>query len=207
MCVSASSTLCELLFYNSLPVTSLCINLIVGFVICRPLFAEIVPEKSRTNIYALDRAFEALLASFAPYIVGLLAIHLYGYVPPPPKATPSETLSVDRENAVALSKALYTSVGIPFFLCAVIYSGLYWTYPRDRDRVRDMQLDVEEEANVPLEEITSKEESIWTVGEEDEDEDEDDYIETIEQPRDNGIVNGKEESETARMLPKHDSSL
>ncbi|KAI3903054.1 hypothetical protein MKW92_012111 [Papaver armeniacum] len=46
-----------------------------GFV---PIFAEIVPEKSRTSIYALDRSFENILASFAPPIVGLLflVIHL-----------------------------------------------------------------------------------------------------------------------------------
>ncbi|CAM6101466.1 unnamed protein product [Calypogeia fissa] len=47
----------------------------------RPIFAEIVPEKSRTDIYALDRTFEAVLSSFAPPLLGLLAENVYGYIP------------------------------------------------------------------------------------------------------------------------------
>ena len=35
-----------------------------------PIFAEIVPRKSRTSIYALDRSFESLLASLAPPVAG-----------------------------------------------------------------------------------------------------------------------------------------
>ncbi|KAM7266546.1 hypothetical protein ACFE04_004443 [Oxalis oulophora] len=33
------------------------------------IFAEIVPEKSRTSVYALDRSFESVLSSFAPPVV------------------------------------------------------------------------------------------------------------------------------------------
>ncbi|XVF58967.1 hypothetical protein PTKIN_Ptkin07bG0109100 [Pterospermum kingtungense] len=65
-----------------------------------PIFAEIVPEKSRTSIYALDRSFESILASFAPAI------------------------------------ALYTAIGTPIAICCLIYSFLYYTYPRDRERAR-----------------------------------------------------------------------
>lgn len=169
---------------------------------CRPIFAEIVPEKSRTNIYALDRAFEAVLASFAPPIVGLLAEHVYGYIPPRKGA---DALAVDRENAVALAKALYTSVGIPFFLCASIYTGLYWTYPRDRDRVRDMKMDLQG-AHVPLDEVTAKDEHIWTVGEVDEeDEEEEEYTEVDRHEKHDATLNIEDstrESETAQMLPK-----
>ncbi|CAM6108035.1 unnamed protein product [Calypogeia fissa] len=176
-----------------------------------PIFAEIVPEKSRPNIYALDQAFEAVLASFAPPIVGLLAEHVYGYAPLKEGA---DELAVDKVNAVALAKALYTAVGIPFALCAVIYSGLYWTYPRDRDRVREMQPYIQEDAHIPLHEVIAKDEHIWTVGELDEDEDEDDdeheYKDSNRQQMHNPITdvdNGISESETAQMLPKHESSL
>jgi hypothetical protein len=48
---------------------------------CSPIFAEIVPERSRASIYALDRSFESVLASFAPPVVGFLAEHAYGYTP------------------------------------------------------------------------------------------------------------------------------
>nr|GFC03710.1 protein spinster homolog 3-like [Tanacetum cinerariifolium] len=76
-----------------------------------PIFAEIVPEKSRTSIYALDRSFESVLASFAPPVVGILAQHVYGYKP---IRKGSETIATDRANARSLAKALYLSIGVPF---------------------------------------------------------------------------------------------
>eukprot|EP00268_Persea_americana_P057310 TRINITY_DN6862_c0_g2_i1.p1 TRINITY_DN6862_c0_g2~~TRINITY_DN6862_c0_g2_i1.p1 ORF type:complete len:524 (-),score=94.65 TRINITY_DN6862_c0_g2_i1:818-2389(-) len=101
-----------------------------------PIFAEIVPEKSRTNIYALDRSFESILASFAPPFVGLLSQHVYGYKPVPKGSSEGVEIEIDRENAASLAKALYTAIGIPMFLCCVIYSFLYCTYPRDRERAK-----------------------------------------------------------------------
>ncbi|KAJ0097053.1 hypothetical protein Patl1_27246 [Pistacia atlantica] len=101
-----------------------------------PIFAEIVPEKSRTSIYALDRSFESILSSFAPPIVGILAQHVYGYKPVPKGASDSIEIETDRQNATSLAKALYTAVGIPMTLCCFIYSFLYCTYPRDRERAR-----------------------------------------------------------------------
>ncbi|XP_031098037.1 uncharacterized protein LOC116002127 isoform X2 [Ipomoea triloba] len=96
-----------------------------------PIFAEIVPEKSRTSIYALDRSFESIFSSFAPPAVGLLAQKVYGYKPVPQGA---DVISTDRENASSLAKALFTVIGTPMALCCFIYSFLYCTYPRDRNR-------------------------------------------------------------------------
>ncbi|KAL0908573.1 hypothetical protein M5K25_023075 [Dendrobium thyrsiflorum] len=101
-----------------------------------PIFAEIVPEKSRTSIYALDRTFETVLSSFAPPVVGLLAEHFYGYKPNPSGSNKDISTEIDRENATSLAKALYTAIAIPMFLCCIIYSFLYCTYPRDRERAR-----------------------------------------------------------------------
>ncbi|OVA14182.1 Major facilitator superfamily [Macleaya cordata] len=101
-----------------------------------PIFAEIVPEKSRTSIYALDRSFESILSSFAPPVVGLLSQRVYGYKPAPKGSSASVEVETDRENAASLAKALYTSIAIPITLCCFIYSFLYCTYPRDRDRAR-----------------------------------------------------------------------
>jgi hypothetical protein len=92
--------------------------------------AEIVPEKSRTNIYALDGTFESVLSSFAPAIVGLLAQRVFGYKPD----DKGRSAQRDRENAQSLAKALYTSTAIPFTVCTSMYSFLYCTYPRERDR-------------------------------------------------------------------------
>ncbi|KAM7252897.1 hypothetical protein ACFE04_025515 [Oxalis oulophora] len=101
-----------------------------------PIFAEIVPEKSRTSVYALDRSFESVLSSFAPPVVGLLAQHVYGYKPIPSGSSISEEIATDRNNAASLAKSLYTAIGIPMALCCFIYSFLYKTYPRDRERAR-----------------------------------------------------------------------
>ncbi|KAJ7556696.1 hypothetical protein O6H91_05G094500 [Diphasiastrum complanatum] len=78
-----------------------------------PIFAEIVPERSRTSIYALDRSFESVLASFAPPIVGLLAEKVYGYVPTLVGLDRQAAVNMDRANAVSLAKALYTAYAIP----------------------------------------------------------------------------------------------
>ncbi|KAK0607396.1 hypothetical protein LWI29_014259 [Acer saccharum] len=101
-----------------------------------PIFAEIVPQKSRTSIYALDRSFETVLSSFAPPVVGVLAQHVFGYKPAPKGASDSVEIETDRENAASLAKALYTAISIPMAICCFIYSFLYSTYPRDRERAR-----------------------------------------------------------------------
>ncbi|KAL7208305.1 hypothetical protein ACSBR1_030125 [Camellia fascicularis] len=106
-----------------------------------PIFAEIVPEKSRTSIYALDRSFESVLSSFAPPIVGILAQHVFGYEPLPEGY---KDIATDRANAASLGKALYAAIGVPMALCCLIYSFLYHTYPRDRDRAR-MEVLIESE--------------------------------------------------------------
>lgn len=101
-----------------------------------PIFAEIVPKKSRTSIYALDRSFESILSSFAPPVVGILAQHVYGYKPAAKGSTDSSQIETDRENAKSLARALYAAIGFPMSLCCFIYSFLYCSYPRDRERAR-----------------------------------------------------------------------
>lgn len=99
---------------------------------CSPIFAEIVPEKARTTVYALDKCFEAVFASFAPPIVGVLAERVFGYKP----VSSDTSVDRDRENAAALAKAVYTEIAVPMAICCLTYTLLYWTYPRDRDRAR-----------------------------------------------------------------------
>ncbi|KAM1365750.1 hypothetical protein ACFX13_044734 [Malus domestica] len=123
-----------------------------------PIFAEIVPERSRTNVYALDRSFESILSSFAPPVVGILAQHMYGYKPVRQGSSASEEITTDRGNALSLAKALYTAIGIPMALCCVIYSFLYCTYPRDRERARMEVLIEAEMQQIELEDSPAGEE-------------------------------------------------
>ncbi|KAL1349470.1 hypothetical protein HN51_025967 [Arachis hypogaea] len=109
-----------------------------------PIFAEIVPERSRTSVYALDRSLESILSSFAPPVVGILSQHVYGYKPLPKGSSESQEILTDRENAASLAKSLYMAIGIPMALCCLIYSFLYRTYPRDKERAR-MEVLIESE--------------------------------------------------------------
>lgn len=109
-----------------------------------PIFADIVPDRARTSVYALDQSFESILSSFAPPAVGILARHVYGYKPIPEGSTESEEIVTDRENAASLGKALYTAIGIPMLLCCFIYTFLYRAYPGDGERAR-MEAQVESE--------------------------------------------------------------
>lgn len=84
----------------------------------------------------MDRSFETILASFAPPVVGILSQHVYGYKPVPKGSSDSVEIETDRENAASLAKALYTAIGVPMAICCFIYSFLYCTYPRDRERAR-----------------------------------------------------------------------
>lgn len=123
-----------------------------------PIFAEIVPEKSRTAIYALDRSFESILKSFAPPIVGVLAQHVYGYRPVPKGSSDSVEIETDRENAASLAKALYTAIAIPMVVCVSIYSFLYCTYPRDKERARMVALADSEMQQLEVEEDCTRQE-------------------------------------------------
>lgn len=125
-----------------------------------PIFAEIVPERARTSIYALDRSFETILASFAPPVVGLLAQNVYGYRPVPTGSNDTKAIETDRANAASLGKALYTAIGFPMLICCFIYSFLYCTYPRDRDRAR---MDALVEAELEKIESTNSVDSIDRV--------------------------------------------
>lgn len=91
-----------------------------------------MPEKARTTVYALDKCFEAVFASFASPIVGVLAQRVFGYKP----VSSDTSVDTDRENAAALAKAVYTEIAVPMAICCLTYTFLYCTYPRDRERAR-----------------------------------------------------------------------
>ncbi|PHU25057.1 hypothetical protein BC332_03389 [Capsicum chinense] len=96
-----------------------------------PMFAEVIPSKHRTMIYAFDRAFEVSFSSFAARVVGIVAENLYGY----------DTKSVDpvlgsAKEALALSKGLFSMMVLPFGLCCLFYTPLYWTFKKDRENAR-----------------------------------------------------------------------
>ncbi|KAI3768067.1 hypothetical protein L2E82_18499 [Cichorium intybus] len=96
-----------------------------------PMFAEVVPPKHRTMIYVFDRAFEGSFSSFAAPVVGILAERIYGY---DPKSV--DPVAGSTREALALSKALFSMMGVPFGMCCLFYTPLYRVFRHDRDNVR-----------------------------------------------------------------------
>ncbi|KAL8160245.1 hypothetical protein V2J09_001782 [Rumex salicifolius] len=97
-----------------------------------PMFAQVVPTKDRTMIYAFHRAFEGSFSSFAAPLVGILSEKIYGYDPK------SVHLGSSRSphEAFALSRGLLCMMALPFGLCCLLYSPLYLVFKRDRENAR-----------------------------------------------------------------------
>ncbi|XP_043709673.1 multidrug resistance protein 2-like [Telopea speciosissima] len=96
-----------------------------------PMFAEVVPAKHRTMIYAFDRAFEGSFSSFAAPIVGMVAEKVYGY-----DSKSANLVSGSAKEAFALSRGLLSMMAVPFGLCSLFYTPLYRIFGRDRDSAR-----------------------------------------------------------------------
>lgn len=104
-----------------------------------PMFAEVVPPKHRTMIYAFDRAFEGSFSSFAAPIVGILSEKIYGYDP-----KKANLASGSSREAFALSRGLLSMMALPFCLCCLFYTPLYVTYKRDRENATAVSLKEQE---------------------------------------------------------------
>ncbi|RWR95689.1 Major facilitator superfamily [Cinnamomum micranthum f. kanehirae] len=104
-----------------------------------PMFAEVVPVKHRTMIYAFDRAFEGSFSSFAAPIVGVLSEKIYGYDP-----KMANLASGSPREAFALSRGLLSMMAVPFGLCCLFYTPLYATFRRDRENARAASLKEQE---------------------------------------------------------------
>ncbi|KAL8473264.1 hypothetical protein ACS0TY_030193 [Phlomoides rotata] len=96
-----------------------------------PMFAEVVPAKHRTMIYAFDRAFEVSFSSFAAPIVGILSEKMFGY-----DAKSVDPVLGSTREAYALSRGLLSMMVVPFGLCSLFYTPLYWTFKQDRENAR-----------------------------------------------------------------------
>lgn len=98
-----------------------------GTAVNAPIFAEVVPTKHRTMIYAFDRAFEGSFSSFAAPLVGILSEKMFGY---------DDTARASLPKALALSKGLLTMMTVPFGVCCLCYTPLYKYFMLDRENAR-----------------------------------------------------------------------
>ncbi|XP_015890158.3 uncharacterized protein LOC107424810 isoform X2 [Ziziphus jujuba] len=104
-----------------------------------PMFAEVVPIKHRTMIYAFDRAFEGSVSSFAAPLVGILSEKMFGY-----DSKSIDPVKGSAREALALSQGLLSMMVVPFGLCCLFYTPLYKIFRRDRENARISSLKEEE---------------------------------------------------------------
>ncbi|KAI3945381.1 hypothetical protein MKW92_029588 [Papaver armeniacum] len=104
-----------------------------------PMFAEVVPTQHRTMIYAFDRAFEGSFSSFAAPIVGILSEKTFGY-----DLKSANLASGSLKEAFALSRGLVSMMCVPYALCSLFYTPLYWFYKRDRENAKNAALKEQE---------------------------------------------------------------
>jgi MFS family permease len=110
------------------------IGIVTGFLISwsapaanNPIFSELFEPRIRGSAFAIDRLFEGSIAASGTYIVALFANRLFNY---------SDAV-VDKgstTNILALSNALLIATIVPWVICLLIYSFVYFSYPKDRDK-------------------------------------------------------------------------
>jgi len=128
-----------------------------------PCFAEVVPPRLRTAVFALDRCAEGVLSALGAPLVGRAAEALFGFGAGESgggggTAAAGDCAGVlaggragggggsaggggafarhaaDPSRADALASAMLLFTTVPWALCALVYTLLHWTYPRDRRR-------------------------------------------------------------------------
>ncbi|DBA71660.1 TPA: hypothetical protein ACH3X2_001115 [Trebouxia sp. C0005] len=107
-----------------------------------PIFAEIVPPHLRNMIYSFDRSFEMALAACASPLVGFLAEKVFGFKGAAAAGEGGGTepdQGEDLTKAKALGNALLVCLVVPWTICLIVYTGLHFTYPKDKQRAKDVK--------------------------------------------------------------------
>eukprot|EP00850_Spirogloea_muscicola_P012459 SM000080S22974 [mRNA] locus=s80:427473:440278:- [translate_table: standard] len=89
-----------------------------------PIKAEIVPQKLRSNMYAMGILLGSLPAAFAPCIVATIAEQWFGYWPVGKGLRVQEATLTTSSDAHALSHGLLLCTSLPWALCTLIYTLL-----------------------------------------------------------------------------------
>ena len=90
-----------------------------------PIFAEIVPVKHQTMIYAFDQVFDISFSFVTAPLVGILSEKMFGYN--------SKFVDPIKGEALALSKGFLLMMAITFGLCCLCYMPLHYMFKQDRE--------------------------------------------------------------------------
>eukprot|EP00850_Spirogloea_muscicola_P019232 SM000186S04150 [mRNA] locus=s186:112226:114319:- [translate_table: standard] len=115
---------------------------------CRwPVLSEVVSRPLRTSLFALYVAVGKITAALVALAMSSLAANGWrpvssqsiGLTDPASDLSPSPLPlppNVVGGSSQALAKNIFLSFGISYMICAIVVTGLYWTYPADRGRAR-----------------------------------------------------------------------
>lgn len=98
------------------------------------IFSEIFEPEVRSTVYSVDRVFEGSVAALGTVIVGFVA-GLLGYVTTTGQISALSS-AVRITNATALAQGMFITALIPWILCLIFYTFVYWTYPADKEKTR-----------------------------------------------------------------------
>ena len=121
-----------------------------------PIFGEIVEPEARSTLYSLDRLFEGSVAASGTLIVGYLAEKLFNYVTPGPGGIASLSPEQRMHNIDALAKAMALSTAVPWIFCLLLFTFVYFTYPNDRDRTKEILRERVEKISIICDKCGSK---------------------------------------------------
>ncbi|HME51663.1 MAG TPA: MFS transporter [Candidatus Lokiarchaeia archaeon] len=99
-----------------------------------PIFTELFEPEIRASVFSVDSMFEGSLAAFGPLIVTYVAT-AFGYQNP--QQGQVFTAAQKFANATPLAMGLFISCFIPWIICLIIYTFVYFTYPKDMERIRN----------------------------------------------------------------------
>ncbi len=101
------------------------------------IFSEIFEPEIRSSVYSVDRLFEGSFAAVGTTLVGIVAT-LFGYQTPPIEVKIVDLPSAMRiTNMVALANGMFYVAFIPWIICLILYTLVYFTYPKDHERMRN----------------------------------------------------------------------
>jgi MFS family permease len=89
------------------------------------IFSDIFEPEIRASVFSVDRVFEGSVGALGTLFVGIIAdVTLFG------------SGMTDAQIASALGSAMFIMAIIPWTLCLIFYTLVYFTYPRDYERCR-----------------------------------------------------------------------
>ena len=99
-----------------------------------PILSEIFQPEIRSSVFSLDIMFESAFGALGSVFVGLAAAG-FGYITPPIGADVS-TLPYRVINMTALAWGMFITALIPWIICLILYTFIYFTYPKDYKEMR-----------------------------------------------------------------------